>query len=286
MEDVLSWFPGYYITITETGTKLFWAVVLNWFAVGVLHVMPSLDLDEKKKITRKVNNISWLTSARNRRGKTSRATKTDLIQTNHKITDWAIKFLEATRLIAGLTQSWQPRLCMVIESKPAHDWGTVRQPTRLSGFVSGYQVMSLGRGSCMSQSMAQILVYMAKALMMDGCKMGLVVAGQQYHFFWWDLETNRLYWVVEKDSWEHGDTLSVQEATEGSMGPSTDEWDVGGEVPVDRRNQSRRNLYRIFAHLEEQTMRKIHDQCRGIDSLSTESPRSLEGAKYVEIENV
>jgi hypothetical protein len=113
MEDFLSWFPGYYITIAETGTKLFWAVVLNWFAVGVLHVVPSLNLDKTEKITRKVNNISWLTSARNCRGKTLRAKKMELIRTNHKITDWAISFLEATHLIAGLFQNWQPRLCML-----------------------------------------------------------------------------------------------------------------------------------------------------------------------------
>jgi len=113
MEDFLSWFPGNYITITETGTKLFWAVVLNWFADRVLHVVLSLNLDKKEKITRKVNNISWLTSARNRRGKTLRAKKMELIRTNHKITDWAITFLRATHLIAGLTQNWQPRLCML-----------------------------------------------------------------------------------------------------------------------------------------------------------------------------
>lgn len=44
-------------------------------------------------------------------------------------------------------------------------------------------------------------------------------------------------------------------------------------------------LYQTFAHLEEHILRTIHGQCRGIDSLSTE-PLRLEGAKFVEIEDV
>lgn len=51
-EAFLAWFPVPDPSPTsETATKFFWCFLLNWFTVGVLHTITSLDLDGRQKNT-------------------------------------------------------------------------------------------------------------------------------------------------------------------------------------------------------------------------------------------
>lgn len=134
--------------------------------------------------------------------------------------------------------------------------------------------------------MAQIVVYTAKALLIDGCAMGMVVAGTEYPFLWWDTEERRLYMVVPVRGWGHGNSLPLgrilQEFTESVGG---EEWDVQHPVPS-QRELARRNLYSILKHLDQQTLSMVADQQAGRNRFTMTEVPVLSGAKFVEITGV
>ncbi|KAG7548907.1 hypothetical protein FFLO_03199 [Filobasidium floriforme] len=234
---------------SETSTRIFWSILFNWFTVGVLHFVTSIDLEERKKYTPFVygDSIDSLTCGG--------AVKTSaLIPVNHNKPDWVLSYIARNR--SGFLMD---RICMIIKSKPRMNWNT---------------------------AMAQIVVYTAKALLMDGCAMGLVVAGTEYRFLWWDTEERRLYMVVPVRGWDHGNSLPLgrilQEFTESVGG---EEWDVQHPVPS-QRELARRNLYSILKHLDEQTRSMVADQQAGRNRFTMTLRPVLSGAKFVEITEI
>lgn len=127
---------------------------------------------------------------------------------------------------------------------------------------------------------------MTKALLTDGCAIGLAVAGTQYRFLWWDTETKRLYIVVPAATWRHGDSITLETLVHDfTYSISGRDWDVGASSTV-IRGRSRRNLYRILKHLDSQTRTMVEDQQKGRDTWAINQCPNLNHAKWVEITEV
>lgn len=142
--------------------------------------------------------------------------------------------------------------------------------------------------------MAQIIVYMMKAFLMDGCTMGLVVAGTEHRFLFWSVDPNavqRLYMVVPEEYTVSGKAIGKSITFQAAVDNLTDsgvEWSLS---PSDTSEQlaslSKRNLFRIFSHLERQTA--VMDQRRaaaldGQTGLAFDGcPPDLEQAKRIEV---
>ncbi|KAH8079756.1 hypothetical protein HD553DRAFT_318488 [Filobasidium floriforme] len=253
MADFLAWFPLYGIVQTETVTKVFWHMLTSWFTTGLLYNTTSIDLDEKRKHHPLVQGeTAVLRDQKEGKGK-GKIRTTALIPFNHNLPDWVVSYF-ATGYEPG---EWVARISMVVEAKRAKDWDI---------------------------AMSQIIVYMAKALLMDGCAMGLVVAGTEYRFLWWDTKQGRLYWAVPASRWAP-DSLEMSEAIEGFTN-SGHEWNVAHHVPA-ARDRARRNLYTIFETLERQVRATIEREnqnplCGG----GFQQRPVLDGAKFVEITRV
>jgi hypothetical protein len=111
---------------------------------------------------------------------------TALIPFNHNLPDWVVSYF-ATGYEPG---EWVARISMVVEAKPAKEWDIVSGTTTYALVLIPIALISLMAEPCPPslndhlalQAMSQIIVYMAKALLMDGCAMGLVVAGTEYRY--------------------------------------------------------------------------------------------------------
>lgn len=142
--------------------------------------------------------------------------------------------------------------------------------------------------------MAQIIVYMMKAFLMDGCTMGLVIAGTEYRFLFWSVDPNgvqRLYMVVPEKYSVSGKAIGKSITFKQAVDNLTDsgvEWCLSPSETLEKlASVSKRNLFRIFSHLERQTA--VMDQRRvaaldGQTGLAFDGcPPDLEKAKRIEI---
>ncbi|KAG7528986.1 hypothetical protein FFLO_05844 [Filobasidium floriforme] len=242
MESFVQWLPPARRIIIETETILYWCAVLGYFLTNTLFNGGSIDLNQKLKSTRKL--------ARPLPNKSK--DKSTLITSDHNKPDLVLTY----KSVGGRFDTW--RLCMVIEAKPATKWGT---------------------------AMAQIIVYMMKALLMDGCTMGLVIAGTEYRFLFWSADPNgvqHLYIVVPEEYTVSGKPIGKSitfKAAVDNLTKSAEEWDLAeGDTSEQFASVSRRNLFRIFSHLERRTAASD-----GRTGAFDDCPPGLEEAKTVEI---
>lgn len=137
--------------------------------------------------------------------------------------------------------------------------------------------------------MTQIIVYLMKSAMTDGCTMGLVVAGTEWRFLYWDGspgKDRRLFMVVKKSLWSRsrGPSSMTWKAVSKDMKLSMDEWNISSDLEAEERDLSLRNLYRIFTHLERNVQTMLASQQRGQPQLSFDGcPPGLEDAFHIEI---
>lgn len=137
--------------------------------------------------------------------------------------------------------------------------------------------------------MAQIIVYMMKAFLMDGCTMGLVIAGPEYRFLFWSVDPNgvqRLYMVVPERYRVLGNSKSItfKEAV-GDLTESGVEWSLS-TTSEQLASVSKRNLFRIFSHLERRTAALDQRRTAALDGRTDafdDCPPGLEQAKHIEI---
>ena len=124
-----------------------------------------------------------------------------------------------------------------------------------------------------------------KAFRTDGCGMGLVVAESEYRFLCWEKLGQRLYMAVRDDAPQVPGSITFAQAVH-RMTTSKPEWDSLAVKPYG--NFAKRNLYRIFAHLERQVQSVLATQKRGeIDDILIDGrPAELEGARFIEITGV
>lgn len=139
--------------------------------------------------------------------------------------------------------------------------------------------------------MAQIIVYMMKAFLMDGCTMGLVIAGAEYRFLFWSVDPNgvqRLYMVVPERYRVSGNSKSItfKQAVD-DLTDSGVEWSLSpSETSEQHASLSKRNLFRIFSHLERQTAAMDQRRTAALDGRTGLAfggcPPDLEQAKRIE----
>ena len=99
---------------TETYTILYWERIFQYFTTGWLCKVTAVDLDEKEKLTSLSKHSIHLGTGYGEGG--SGARPRSLIHVNHNKPDSVFTYLSA---------KLDERLCLVIEAKPAGEWGTV-----------------------------------------------------------------------------------------------------------------------------------------------------------------
>lgn len=114
LDRFLHWIPMPRDNVTETYTLLYWERIFQYFTTGWLCKVTALDLDQKENLTSLSKHTVHEGAGYKEGG--SGAKPRSLILVNHNKPDSVITYLSA---------KFDERLCMVIEAKPAGEWGTV-----------------------------------------------------------------------------------------------------------------------------------------------------------------